>query len=292
PIPYFLIGSDKFVPRWQTGPSTARVFKLSFDTGLPMVCGSMSRTSFSQTIELLQLMSGPHVDKPVLDRFENQKDLLIFHEFDVPISIREQNMIKQAELIVRKDRFGLFRLPLERLRSDKEVLIAQFAAEKDSLREVSPGLYLDQSFGEAVLQTYDQSDATAFGQEIQTEMDGDKLVLYEGHINDSLRYHASAWMQIPLDIAGLPVFYYEEYDAEGKQVDWQEIPTMFGMTVYDQYTLVQHHFQVKQPGNRVKFYMMHRGPRAESFLLRPAGSQVWWQCPPPHRLMYNNYYLE
>ncbi|MEL6842363.1 MAG: hypothetical protein AAFP02_04060, partial [Bacteroidota bacterium] len=120
PIPYFLIGSDKFVPRWQTGPSTARVFKLAFDTGLPMVCGSMSRTSFSQTVELLQLMSGPHVDKPVLDRFENQKDLLILHEFDVPISLREQNVLKLAELIVRKDRFGLFRLPLAKLRSDKE----------------------------------------------------------------------------------------------------------------------------------------------------------------------------
>ncbi|MEL6588764.1 MAG: hypothetical protein AAFQ68_01715 [Bacteroidota bacterium] len=292
PIPYFLIGSDKFVPRWQTGPSTARVFKLAFDTGLPMVCGSMSRTSFSQTVELLQLMSGPHVDKPVLDRFENQKDLLILHEFDVPISLREQNLLKLAELIVRKDRFGLFRLPLAKLRSDKEQLIGKFEAEKDSLREVSPGLFIDQAFGEAVLQTYDQGQATAFGEEIKSELDGDQLILYEGQINDTMRYHASAWMMVPQDIAGLPIFFYQEFDAKGKQVHWQEIPTMFGMTVYDQFTLVEHYFQVKQPGNRVKFYLKHRGPKAESFLLRPEGSELWWQSPPPHRLMYNNYYLE
>ncbi len=292
PIPYFLIGSDKFVPRWQTGPTTARVYKLAFNTGLPMACGSMSRTSYQQTIDLLQLISGPHLDKPVLDRLPNQKPFLILHEFDVPISVREQAFIEDAELIIRKGRFGLFKMPIEKLRSDKEALISQFATEKDSLREVQPGLYINQAFGKAVLNTFDKGAPSAFGEEMQSELENEQLILFDDIIPDTLRYQASAWMKIRQEIAGFPVLYYQELDSAGQQVHWQEIPTMFGQTVFAQHTLVEHFFKVKQPGNRVRVYLMHRGPQAESFLLRPENSQVWWESPAPHRLMYNNYYLE
>jgi hypothetical protein len=51
-------------------------------------------------------------------------------------------------------------------------------------------------------------------------------------------------------------------------------------------------FRVKQPGNKVRIWLQHNEPEAESFLLRPEGHAVWMETPSPHRLMYNNFYLE
>ena len=133
---------------------------------------------------------------------------------------------------------------------------------------------------------------TAFGEETTQESGEGELVLFDGKISDSMRYHASAWMRSDKEETGFPVLYYQELDPNGQQVDWQEIATMFGQTVYDDFVMVQHYFTPKKPGNRCRLYMRYKHPEVESLLIRPDGSHVYLETPAPHQLMFNNFYFE
>jgi hypothetical protein len=293
PLPSFFIGSDKFVPRWPTKQTTARVYKLAFNTGLPLACGSMSRTSLSESAQLVQILSGPYVEKEILKHYPNDKPLLILRQFKTTLTINEQWLIKQAELLIRKENFALYKLPLQKLKSRKAGIIAKFEAEKDSLHRTAQGLYTRWDSGLVYWQGFDEGNTTPFGEETKVLTGEEKqAILYEGTIPDTLPYYASVWLKVKDETPGFPGFYYQEWDSTGAQVGWQEKSAMFGQNVYQDYIMVDQNFKVKQPGNKIRIWLQHKEPEAESFLLRPSGHQVWMETPSPHRLMYNNFFLE
>ncbi|MEM6803943.1 MAG: hypothetical protein AAF696_21235 [Bacteroidota bacterium] len=133
PIPVFNVGSEKFVPRWATFGITEQIYKLAYQTGLPMACGSMSRTSIEQSSKLVQLFSADYVEKEILKDMPDDRPLLVLRHENVPLSWPEQRLLAKAKEIYHGGNYSLHALELDALKSKEEEAIQKFEQEKDRL---------------------------------------------------------------------------------------------------------------------------------------------------------------
>ncbi|MEZ4826386.1 MAG: hypothetical protein R3C61_08840 [Bacteroidia bacterium] len=291
PVPSFNTGSEKFVPFPPSDPTVARVYKLAFDLGLPLACGSMSRTSISQSIKLIQLFSGDYIEKTILADYPNRKPILILFESGVKLSPGEEWLMKKATRITPEDRFALYRLELDSLATKWDPLESRFAREKDSVLFPDGQLLKSRQDAWVYFSGFDQNENSAFGAETIKGSKSDPLWLFNDTISSAEKMHVSLWMRIDPKESGFPGFFYREYDHTGAQIDYQEIATMFGQTIYKDWMMVEYTFQPRAKGNRVEFWLKDRYPEAESILIRPEDTDVFREIP-GQSLMYNNFYLE
>ncbi|MDX2246902.1 MAG: hypothetical protein SF052_09020 [Bacteroidia bacterium] len=291
PIPSFNTGSEKFVPYPPSDATTARVYKLAFDLGLPLACGSMSRTSISESQKLIQLFSGDYIEKTILADYPNRKPLLILCESGIKLSPGEEWLMKKAVRITPEDRFALYRLELDSLATHWKAAESRFAREKDILLFAEGNLFRSRKESPVYFNGYDSGGDTAFGVSTIKGSESDPLGLFNDTIPYAEKMHVSLWMKIDPKQSGFPGFFYREYDSLGNQIDYQEIATMFGQTIYKDWMMVEYTFQLKAAGNRAEFWLKDRFPEAESFLIRPVDTDVFMEIP-GKTLMYNNFYLE
>ncbi|MEZ4774651.1 MAG: hypothetical protein R3D00_15805 [Bacteroidia bacterium] len=291
PIPAFNTGSEKFVPYPPSDGTVARVFKLAYNLGLPIACGSMSRTSISQSEKLIQLFSGDYIEKTILADYPNRKPLLILFESGVKLSPGEENLMKKAVRITPEDRFALYRLELDSLSTRWGEVEKRFAAEKDSLLFADGPVHKSTRESWVYFNGYDQNEHSPFGAETLRGNESDPLWLFNDTIPSDSRLHVSLWMRVDPKESGFPGFFYREYDHAGNQVDYQQIATMFGQVIYKDWMMVEYTFQPKAAGNRVEFWLKDKYPEAESFLIRQENTDVFREIP-GQSLMYNNFYLE
>lgn len=113
PLPYYNLGSGNF---WldQSGFIGQRVQTLSWQTGLSTTGAMLTRTSFSQTLKQLQLITEPYRLPAIFEDLPNQKPFLLaydaerYHEF----GDRSNHLIGGAILRYQDPPFYLFELPL------------------------------------------------------------------------------------------------------------------------------------------------------------------------------------
>ena len=292
PIPVFNTGSEKFVPRWVTSGITEQVYMLAYKTGLPLACGSMSRTSVSQSSKLVQLLSSDYLQKEILNDYPNlQSPLLILKEEDVPLSVNEQEILNKAKLIKREGRYSLHELNLSTLKSKSQKILKLFEEQKDSTLIKRDDFYLSEDKW-IHWNGFEKRSQSAFGEETISGNKEDILILFEDVIPDTSWMQMSVWMKIDHHVSGFPVFNYKEFDKNDVQIFHAEEGTMFGMNVYKNWLLVEYRFKLKEVGNKAVIYMQHRYPEMESLLIRPENVDVYKTISGEHQLMYNNYYFD
>jgi hypothetical protein len=110
PIPYFHVGSENFGTR-HTEYIAKDAMQLSLGTGLPLVGVQMSRTSLSQTVQLLQL-TGEHLkEHPFAERLSDEVWLLLVDQ-NRPAKITEQRLLEHAEQVGQHEQYKLYRFPV------------------------------------------------------------------------------------------------------------------------------------------------------------------------------------
>lgn len=96
-LPMVAIGSEKL--NIQRGLWYMRLsMQCAWETGLPIVNSNMSRTSVSQTLSMLQLISDPHIPKRRLDDMDN-RPLLVIAGPDRSLLLQEQRLVDSAEFL-------------------------------------------------------------------------------------------------------------------------------------------------------------------------------------------------
>ncbi len=119
-LPLVSVGSERIsISRgiW----SLNRTFQCAYETGLPLINSNMSRTSVSQSMELLQLISDPEIHKERLDNM-NDKPLLLIADFDQLIQA-ERDLVKKAEHLADVQSLSLYRLPLKAFHQRTEPIL-------------------------------------------------------------------------------------------------------------------------------------------------------------------------
>lgn len=111
-LPYFHIGSENI---WINAECSVlkHAFYTSLKTGLPMLNVYYSRTSLSQTYENISLSKEPYRPLNIVNHFPNRKPFLLLAINCDKITAPEQNLINQANFIMKLPDFSLYSLPFE-----------------------------------------------------------------------------------------------------------------------------------------------------------------------------------
>lgn len=292
PVPVFNIGSEKYVSRWQSGPTTARIFKMAYDLSLPMACGMMSRTSIDQSNQLVQLMSSGWIEKEILDQYPNDKPILVLSQDEVPISWEEQLFLRKTEIIIQKGAFALRELRLDQLSQDPDLLVAQYEALKPALDSIGNGLWATEDSFFYRYERFDEGAPTPFGEEtVSSDLGVVELSLFHGKMPQQ-KFEVSMWVKINHEVAGFPAFLIREFDKDDNMIRDEAHGIMFGMNVYKDWLRFDFEFTPKENSERVHICLYDRKPEAESLLIRPVGVDIFAEHLPGHRLMKNNFYVE
>ncbi len=129
PLPFFMIGSEK-IQIDRNPASNYHAMKLSYHTGLPIAATMLSRTSFSQTLQITQLLSSPHIEKQLLPELNDEPFLILKTG---PLLAEEKRLIRQASLIEKKEDFSLWKLEVDAFRNNQDDVLASFTQKKDSM---------------------------------------------------------------------------------------------------------------------------------------------------------------
>ena len=114
-FPYFNIGNEKIYIDGKDN-SLFHACKASFETKLPLSELYSSRSSISQSLQLLSLVSHPYLPKPILNQFPNQKPILLIVSSD-KLSDRELEIIQLSESVGSSGNIHLYKLELDDLKS-------------------------------------------------------------------------------------------------------------------------------------------------------------------------------
>lgn len=291
PIPAYHMTSDKFVPRFLTKPILTRSFKLSYETGLPLMGGVMSRTSIGHTKKLIQVLSNKRVHKEILADLPNQKPILILRQDKTPITLSQQRVVHRAKLLYTGPGFSFLQMDLDQLEADTEETKRRFdVIQADSslrwneflVHPVPKWMYTDR---------FDKQPNSEFGQEYLYAEKG-PLMIFSGSIPANRKMHVSVWLKIDPRVAGFPVMFYKEFDSEGKEVFKKDFPSMFGNEIYGDWQLIEGTFQSKQADHRIELVFEGEKIAVESLIIKPNGTEVFLPLEGKHEMMFNNYYIE
>lgn len=140
PLPYYHVGSEKF-DIFRSGEANEQSMKASLELHLPLATAMLSRTSTSQSLALVQLLSNPLLPKAVLGQLPSAKPLLIVATHEVR-ELTELALLARARLLFDSPSLALYELPLAALASTGPAAMARFAARRDSLRPGPGGMLL------------------------------------------------------------------------------------------------------------------------------------------------------
>ena len=290
PVPAYFIGSEKFYSEFVDYYSTREGMSAAYQTGLPLACGLLSRTSISQTAELLQVMASPLLPKPFLDRYSDSRPLLLLGVSGVVLTGEEQRLLDKADLLGSKGNISLYSLPLERIRSQGDSLRQQFLQQKDSLVQVADSWYATDSSWYYV-QNMDNPNAAAFEELAMQSLNAGKLELYRGKVPQTGDMEVSVWVKIQEDTDGFPNLLIQEYDLQGNLVNTLDGVTRFQTDTYKGFILSRRRFGVTDPGREFVITLSGRKISAKSLLIRSVADDLYRPLP-QGGVMFNNYYIE
>ncbi|MDW3647851.1 MAG: hypothetical protein R8P61_12355 [Bacteroidia bacterium] len=290
PVPVFNIGSEKFVPKWTTFGITEQIYRLAYHTGLPMACGSMSRTSMANSSKLVQLFSSDYVEKEIIKDMPDQRPILVLKHENVPISWPEQQLLAKASLLHDGGNYSLHKLELKDLASKGPEVLSRFEAEKDSLFRQDQFYLSDSSW--FFFEDFGKGDFADLGKHERVGPKRDPLILFENHIPDTNWMEVSVWAKIEEAQAGFPAFNFKEFDKDDKQIFHLDEGMLFEMNVYKNWLRRDYRFKLKSPGNKAVIYLQGNSPIAGSIMIRDETIDVYLPLENAEaKLMYNNYYL-
>lgn len=226
PIPYYNLGSDQFW--WDvSGFIGQKSMTLSVQTGLPLTAAMLTRTSRSQTIRQLQLVTEPYRSPKLLEDLPGDAPLLMAWD---TIRSREHHgrfdhLLQGSRMIYRDRELELYAMPLttfeDRLDTRKNTIRRQLDGA-DTLLHAHNGAWQTDSLSDWIYLPFDTAAAemTYLGDGAFTGPMREKNIIYDGPhpATDSNELLLSLWMYIDRDLYTRSDVLLEEYDPATGEV--------------------------------------------------------------------------
>jgi len=116
PLPYFHVGSENFYLE-PAGYPLKEVLSASILSGIPTTGVFMSRTSLSQTMENIQLLSEPYREFSVLEKMDAQKPFAIWHKEGNPLPAHQQNLLNRSKKIWSKEKNTIYEISPQEIKN-------------------------------------------------------------------------------------------------------------------------------------------------------------------------------
>ena len=200
PLPFMLVGSEKI--GLESGPwSLLHSMKASFSSGLPIVGGTMSRTSLNVTEKSAQLVSHPLFPRPILDEMNPNKKLLILRSNEA-LSEEEQRLISHAQEVFGNADYHLYSISI----SDIKAIYKPFRVVPDSVVPAADGSYSKPVEFEA-------STSTLWGESSFSMQQGNHFL--DTVFNDSQDRILSYWVLVDPNAELIPT---RSYWVDGERI--------------------------------------------------------------------------
>lgn len=226
-LPYFHVGSEKLWLFQEHDPNImTKASKLSILTGLPMTNVLMSRSSWSQTFQSINLVDGSFGTKPILDAF-NDKAILLLMSTQAPIASKEREWLQNAKPIAsfKEDGFDLYEIDVPSFKKTtanyRHQTIERIVADTRTY-----GLLDDDTttfYYKADFENHGNTNVAFLSKRAWTGSDAtfgiDTLVsLKIPEVKDTGAYVFSIWAKVSDDDYSHPIFDLQCFNAEGQML--------------------------------------------------------------------------
>ncbi len=290
PVPTYFIGSEKFYAEFVDYYSTREGMSASYQTGLPLACGLLSRTSLSQTMDLLQVLNSPLLPKTLPELYPDDRPILLLGVGGVNLTNEERALLGKAELLSQKENIGLYQLNLSQINYTGDSIRAEFEARKDSLSQLTPLWFAEDSTW-FHFEAFSSHTILGFSDMKSSYQAEGPVELFRGKFPHSGDWEVSVWLEVLGDVDGFPNLHIQEFDPSGKLIHTLDGVTRFQVDTYKNFTMSKRNVGVSDHRNEFVISLSGKRISYKSLLIRPVNTPIFHPFSDTS-LLYNNYYLE
>ncbi|MBL7705423.1 MAG: hypothetical protein JNM21_07715 [Taibaiella sp.] len=287
-LPYFNCSSEKIwimdvKENWNIAPFG----KYALQTQTPLINNILSRTSWFQTFEAIQIIDGPFNEKKILDLYNN-KDIIILLDKSTPLKDKEQEWIGQATYIGdRTEALAVYAINPKLLQQhDKEYR----KKIKDSVMSLDSRMGLLDSTGNNFYY------CNNFRQHNEKAGFAEKGIfipkIANGEIVDSImvpatargkEYNISIWAQCNMSDYRTPYFEVYQYDAGGNQMAFDDFTAKKSTNVVKDWFLAEGTFKMEPQTDHIKIRVYSSGKKIsykglDNLLIQPRHSIFYYKA--------------
>ncbi|MDO8366595.1 MAG: hypothetical protein Q7T20_07365 [Saprospiraceae bacterium] len=280
-LPKMIAWSDKILSEinFRTQISSTRI---SLATGLPMVNSMLSRIGLQHTLERVQMHSNPLIERSLLQKFPNQKDILLIVGSDAIPELKtgDQYLVDISERVAETRDFSLYRLRLEDLRNSKAIQEAKSAFQSGTFPAPSLHLGYDEQpsslafYGAGCRQTKAREDDVF---DFVSPFERDTQMIFSGWTYlDPGQWSAGFWL-------------FSVRDASGAELDNFKVETRKSNDVQGNWIRTEARVRVPRGGRlQVKSYG-HKSMLIDEVMLWPLGVSPLVNDPNADTFLFENF---
>jgi len=259
-LPYFHIGSEQLgLQNVGEGYSFVYGSQLAMQTGLAMTDVMMSRTSWSQTYEQVELMDGLFSPKLILNRFNKKPVLLLANTYET-LKPGETWLVQQAKQIDSWAGLSLYELDVDTLLSRKKhdedslLQIIKSDSRKEGLLENQQAFTYNNHFEKQPAQQA-FIDKGAF-EPNDTSKQQLLVNVPVTHPTNDTSFIFSAWLSCIPNCEAMPYIFLEEYDAAGRKIYEFDFITPTSTYKIENWFKAERVITIKEKTKYIKLYAM------------------------------------
>lgn len=258
--------------------SVQEVLHAAVELGLPCASGMMSRTSLSQSLQVMQLIGDPLLPKEILARYPNRRPLLLVVVGD-ELEPRERGLIARADFLCRDGGVRLYRLPLDRLTPDYRPVQAEWAALSARLPRGKNWTAADPSALVVYRNFAEHSGPGAVGTQGAAPVGDGSLELFTGELAGGDRatpMEVSLWLRTIPAAKGAPFLHVTIEAVDGRKAAIQrESYSGEASDISDAWFCPRLKFILPAGRCRVRVWARGEFIAADELLIRPAALDVF-----------------
>ena len=186
-IPYVIIGPEKWAIH-RGGWTMRQTFKCSFQTGLPIMDFMMSRSSLSQSLDLVQLLGSMPIERPRLKKMDKRPLLMIYDTSEVRAI--EKHMLTKGIQIGETGSIKILELPVDSLKSNIKPLKKRLYSNVDP----ADTSYLEGMNGYYFIENFEENQSPKAFNGTGAKLFEDEQIICKYIPQDSQYYEISFWM--------------------------------------------------------------------------------------------------
>ncbi|RYD96590.1 MAG: hypothetical protein EOP54_13365 [Sphingobacteriales bacterium] len=296
-LPYFNCSSEKiWIMDVNENNNIAAFSKYALQTCTPLINNILSRTSWSQTFEAIQIIDGPFNKKKILDRY-NDKDIIILLDKTTPLKDTEQEWIAQATFIGdRNDAIAVYTINPKVLQSHDQEYRQKITDSVMNL-DMSMGLLNNADNNFYYINNFEQyNDKKGFadkGMFIPRIANGELVDNFTVPATARRKeYTISLWAQCNRTDYRTAYFEVYQYDAGRNQTAFYDFAAKKSTNVQEDWFLAEGTFKIDATTSSIKIQVYSNGKKIsyrglDNLLIQPRHS-IFYYKPADNTLFLNN----
>ncbi|MDB5283478.1 MAG: hypothetical protein JWO06_2553 [Bacteroidota bacterium] len=287
PLPLFLNGSEKI---YLQSCAEFATMKVSLFTGLPIICGEMSRTSLIQSLKIANLLSNDLLNKEILKEYPDRKALLLVAQGG--FSDQEQKLVDRANFLFSSGNIRYYELPLTAFNDSASSAKNYFSQNKQQLF-AHQGYLSNDSVANVVIQDYETEpkDYAVFGHGAHYNYK-DSSILFDDTLPGGFPkalYEFSIWMYADRRVPAFPAIVITQLDSLGKKEESYSTEGKYATNTFGKWVRCQIDFELRNRHNRICITGYGNYATYDDFLIRPKTVNVISEIKNDSMFSFNNF---